>query len=204
MEDLNKYLDNLVDVVKSIPFDGRISILTGSNASGKSLVRKLINTRCVEDDKLPFAQWSMQKRTESNPEMGALSSMTHDSAWTPTSSNTVHGMMQLAKWKVGKERVLVIDEPELGCSEELQYSIASYILSLLNDKTIKSLVIITHSRIIVSELKKYSHFFNLEGLKTSDEWMNRKIVPLTLDALEEKSTALFKAVRDRQRSVKSK
>lgn len=195
---MNDYIDSLIDIVDTIPLTGELTILTGSNASGKSLIRKLLHSRCVEEAKLPFANWSMQKRTESNPNFGALSSMMMDNPYTPTSSNSVKGMQQLLKWKVGEDRVIVIDEPEIGCSDELQHSIAYLLLSLKYDVTIKGLVIITHSRIIVDLLKDHSTFFNLDGYKTANEWLNRKIVPLTLEELKTKSTDLFIAVRDRQ------
>ena len=37
--------DRIVDVYSAIPIDGSISMLTGSNGSGKSLIRRQLNFR---------------------------------------------------------------------------------------------------------------------------------------------------------------
>ena len=65
-QELEDHIDSIIDLVSEIP-EGKISILVGSNGSGKSLIRKQLSGR------FKTAQTSMEQRTSSNPEWGGLS-----------------------------------------------------------------------------------------------------------------------------------
>ena len=141
----------------------KITILTGSNGSGKSLVRKQICFNLSRkignvDYKRLTADVSMQRRTESNPYLGALGDFMHDVSWLPTSISTYDFIEQLIKTFVKQDvskRYLIIDEPEIGMSKESQLGLAMYFkkrLPEIVDHTY-GILIITHSEIIVDVLK---------------------------------------------------
>lgn len=198
-EHLDSHINRIVDIAKNIEMD-KITILTGGNALGKSLIRKQL-VFYVADKKnckpnKAVTSTSMQLRTQSQPEFGALSSMMHDLPWCSTSETTVsllNGMISKAK-----DRFIVIDELEIGMSREVQVGVCK----MLNEKLPELLennygiMVITHSEEVVRNLK-HDNFINIEGL-SEEEWINREIVPVDPEDLDKWAEELFVAVRDRQ------
>ena len=69
--------------------DGSISMLTGSNGSGKSFIRQQLNFRDeMQKAKKRVAHCSMQLRTALDSGNGS-GAFTHDTDWDPTSVNTL-------------------------------------------------------------------------------------------------------------------
>lgn len=122
--DYEDYLDSLVDIIDSID-PTKITILTGRNAGGKSLIRKLMFTKIRKlsgKDKVRIPHASQQLRTEVNPDLGALGSFAHDLEWLATSTSTISNIEKVLKEEDAD--YLVIDEPEIGVGEELQLGLA--------------------------------------------------------------------------------
>ena len=191
--------NRLIEISSSIEL-GKLTILTGSNASGKSVIRKMLPKYIAE--KL--------NRDNTNECVSALSFMTRaglnsscginflrDDDWSATSQGSVEHTRHLLTFT---DRFLVLDEVELGMSEEMQLAIAQHINSV-KEKVLKDsygLLVITHSRIIASTLEEDA-FFNIDGYKTKQEWLDRKIVPVDLDKFEKDALELFKRIRDRSK-----
>lgn len=193
------------DAYLDIEFD-KITILTGGNGSGKSLIRKQIPFRLAEHLKLDEPQeaqrkmrsTSMDARTGSNPSMGALSGMMRDTEWVATSQDTLSNLQGLLNFEKNESDVqyILIDEYEIGCGEEVALALAFFINERLEDLmtnyNVKGALIITHSRIGVENIKA-DKFVNIEGL-SKEEWLNRKIEPADLKKLDENE--LFSYIRD--------
>lgn len=121
----------------------------------------------------------------------------NDVSWMATSQNTFSSIKKLfGSLEKAEAKYLVIDEYEIGCSEETIVAIARFInenlMKLISEKKIVGAMIITHSRIGLREID-YDHFVNIEGL-TEDQWIDREIVPTDLNKLEENE--LFFYIRD--------
>ncbi len=185
-----------------------VTVLTGNNGSGKSLLRKQLpfafqqyyDLKDVKETRGMIKSTSMDARTSSNPEFGALSSIMNDTSWVATSQNTLGNIRKLLDAvEDGKTKYVVIDEYEIGCSEETILALARYIdgrlRKLMDEKKIVGAMIITHSRMGVREIR-HDHFVNIEGL-TEEEWLNREVKPTDLDKLEENE--LFFYIRDKQK-----
>lgn len=196
-------LDNLITIMDKIDIN-KVTILTGSNGSGKSLIRSQLTFKIKEEKNKKLKHGSMELRTSTNSNWGALSSITLDTPWHPTSINTINLINGL--FKAGESDkdtgYLVIDEPEIGLSEETQLAVIEYMNEKI--KRIKQIVpdigilIITHSRLFIENLI-IDDFINIEGL-SKDEYLNRKIVPTNLDEL--KANYLFFMVRDEMNKSK--
>lgn len=201
-EERIKRIQHVMDSIEP----GEITLLTGSNGSGKSLVRKQICFRLAR--KIPGANYakltadvSMQRRTESNPELGALSTIMHDDSETPTSCSTYHlitTMMNAFLNEDGSKRYLIIDEPEIGMSKESQLGLMQYLNTKIDDilRYTYGLLVITHSDVIVNALKDRAVFLNMDTDCTADEWLNREIIPVDLEKLENESYDLYRAIND--------
>ena len=184
---------------------GKFIILTGDNATGKSLIRRVLWSRVQSlkpdgrDRGKYIVDTSMERRTGSYEGLGALSGVFRDTPWTATSENSIHGMEQVVKIT---DRFLVFDEPEIGCSLELQAGMADYINKHKSEIIENSLglLIITHSKIIVERLHE-DIFFNMEGM-TKDEWLNRKIKPLNIETFKKDAEKTFKFMQKVLKSAK--
>lgn len=197
----------LQNTFKGLNVEG-VTILTGNNGSGKSLIRKQLPFAFQNlyelDDISKTRGWilstSMDARTSSNPEWGGLSSIMNDTSWIATSQNTFHSINSMLKAveTSDKCKYIVIDEYEIGCSEETIVALAEFInkkiQKLLEDKKIIGAMIITHSRLGIEHIK-FDHFVNLEG-KTYEEWKNREIIPTDLEELD--ANELFYYIRDKK------
>ena len=205
MNNYEKHLNHLIDLTDSIDVN-KITILTGPNGSGKSLVRKLIastvaKARPNENYKEVVASISQERRTNSTPAWGALSSIFSDLPWNPTSLETYHLCKKLSQDNL-KGRYLIFDEPEIGMSEEGILGWSLWFRKTFGEYS-SGVLIITHSRILVESLRDISEFVNISGL-SRDEWLNREIVPVDFEKLETESDELYRTVQKRIELTKKK
>ena len=199
-ETLNKHIDHIIDICNSIPTD-KITILTGGNALGKSLIRKQLTFYISNKKDIPANEAvisvSMQTRTESRPEYSALSGMTHDLPWCSTSDSTINLLNSMLSH--AKNKFIVIDELEIGMSREVQAGVCHMLNEKFPDilKNNYGILVITHSEDVVKNLK-HDNFINIEGM-SEEQWLTRDIIPVDPSDLNTWAIALFKAVRDREK-----
>ena len=223
-------LVDIIDVILNEP-DG-FTILTGSNGGGKSMIRNQFGLKYQNDlknnpNKRKCKSISMELRTSINSSWGALSAAMLDNDATPTSLNPfqlIKGVLKAAgifeEHEPGTIRMysetgyIIIDEPEIGMSEEMVLALGNYLLEifpLLRAEKI-GLMIITHSRVLVDLLTSIPpvtytvdewlntfRFINLDGLGLT-EYVCRQPNPANLEALE--ANYLFDAIRKRMRERK--
>lgn len=198
--DFNKYIDNLIKVMKDIPLN-KVTILVGRNGGGKSFIRKILGQfieQKVNDGRKRYEyvnEISMDKRIDF--EGGIMRCNNCDMPDTPTSENTIGHIESL--FRHGENRFLVIDEMEIGMGEELQAGVCAELAPQFAEILPKTLgiLVITHSKTIVENLP-HDKFISLEGM-SENEWLNRKIVPTTPTELKEWSTLLYRAIQKRLR-----
>ena len=208
-QDIIYKYNRMGDTFEKLNMD-KITVLTGSNGSGKSLIRKQtpfammrkIGSSDIKDTKGLICSTSMDARTSSNPEWGGLSSIMNDTSWVATSINTYESIRKLfnaIRSEKSKYKFVIIDEFEIGCGEETILALSNFINKELNDLIINTqlegALIITHSRIGVENLI-FDEFLNMEGM-TKEEWLNREIVPIDLDQLQKNE--LFNYIRDKSK-----
>ena len=164
MKDLNTYIDHLIDIMDGIELN-KITVLTGNNGSGKSMIRKLLHQflhtkPSLKDKNINniIASISMDDRSGINPNQMMVFS--RDCEWLPTSENTLNSIQSILKTK---DRFLILDELEIGMGEELQAGLAEYLNQNLHIDQTLGVLIITHSRTMVKHLK-HDNFINLENM----------------------------------------
>lgn len=204
---LDKHITRIIEVAESIQ-PNRLTILTGSNGNGKSFIRKLMNSKMGE--KFPdrnvrhlVTEVSMQKRTDvNNPLIGTGFGFTFfDKPQFPTSISTynlIDSLLYNCSENKRDKSYLVIDEPEIGMADESQLGIALFLKSRLSEILENSLgiMIITHSKFVVRELKDKADFFYTDYDMTADEWLERKIIPTDFEDLRIQSMDLMRRLND--------
>lgn len=194
--DYQAQIERIKEVSLAIPVC-KVSVLTGKNGSGKSLLRKLMGSRIATklgtDEKHTVAAISMESRTNKKHDFGALNAMGIDDPTNPTSGETLHNIEGLVKSLSHGPRYLVIDEPEIGMGEEMVAALAIRLNELFNPlpKGCFGVLVITHNRYLVKHLK--AKFFNLEGL-TKKQWLEREILPTDIEQFKVDSLELFRAI----------
>ena len=193
--------ENILDALDQIK-TGHVTILTGDNGTGKSLIRKVLcsSLRNQEnDDTIKIADISMEKRTGLHAGLGGGGVFLRDVEWVATSDNSLSFLYSLLN--SAKDRYLVLDEPELGMSQDLQKSIGVYLSKRIPEtmKENRGMLIITHSREFVRSLSVEHVFVNLQK-KSEEEWLNESAKEIDLDDFRKKCDALFNLLRDHLKS----
>lgn len=203
-EDFKDWAEDVIDngIIPTLEAlePNKITILTGNNGTGKSLIRSLC-WRSISDavgKRVKVADISMQRRTGLHSEMGGAGVFLRDHDTTATSMNTLGFLKSILK---ADDRYIVLDEPEIGMSLEMQRSVAEYLNKVLPDVMTKNhgVLIITHSTEIISHLNA-DVFLNIQGM-SKEEWLNREIKPIDLDEFDAKHSALYSALNERLKPV---
>lgn len=201
--DFNAHIEKIIDYAASIEY-GKVTILTGPNGYGKSLLRKLITVEGPDGTEYKPASVSMAQRTSANHAFGALSGMMMDNADDATSNHTSHIVKMLFKSK--DDRYIVIDEPEIGMGKEVLLGLINYIKQQVqirkDEGRFRGMMIITHSDFFIDNFE-HDAFINLEGL-TYEGWKNREITPIDPEDLSTWCLELWRAIERRINEKKSK
>jgi len=79
----------------------------------------------------------------------------------------------------------LLDEPEIGCSEEAQAAIGHLVASsdFLSNQCLKGIFIISHSRLVVKHLLGLNptHVCLTDQPYSLEEWVNREVVPANIE-----------------------
>ena len=180
---------------------GKVTVLTGKNGSGKSLLRKILASYIADklgkgkdDFKGIVSGISMESRTNKKTDFSALNAMGIDDPTNPTSSETLHNIDSLVRSVSEKEpRYIVIDEPEIGMGEEMVMALVIKLNAMFNPLPAgcNGVLLITHNRYLVKNI--VGEFLNMEG-QSRDEWLNRELVPTDIKKFEEDSLGLYRAI----------
>lgn len=211
-EILDEHIDKLLDVINSIK-ENRITVIVGANGTGKSLIRKQLNVRLIknyDENRNMVRHISQQLRTELRSDMGALACIGMDSPTDPTSISSYDLINSVMNYDMeSKKYYIVLDEAEIGMSEESILGLLNYldskVPSWLNNTL--GVMIITHSGVIAEHfVKNYDCDFYSIGYNSVsqdfDAWKNRVIKPTDFEWLSEWSNRLFHRVNERSKSIK--
>jgi len=202
--DFEKHIDNLVDSAKRIR-PGEVTVLTGPNGYGKSLIRKVLPQALEKGHgvQMKVASISMERRTQKNHDFGALGSIAIDQPHDATSNHSCDMIRMILQ---ETERYIVIDEPEIGMGKEMLLGVIDQIKEWVEKQrstgNFKGLLVITHSEFFIENFP-HDRFVNLEGL-TFEKWKRRPVAAVTPDALSKWCHKLYLAIEKRMKDNKDK
>ena len=189
-EHFDSHIDRIIDIIKSIDLD-KVTILTGNNGLGKSMIRKQLYFKMKKSD-VKIASVSMQLRTDLHE--GGINAFYHDLPWKSTSNSTISLLSSLISSILkndDKNEYIVIDELEIGMSDEIILGVVNVLNKLMPQilEHSRGVLVITHSKEVVENLK-HNTFINIEGM-TESEWANRDIIPIDIDEFTEWCNKLY-------------
>ena len=193
--------DRVRAVLKAIPMDGSISVMTGRNGSGKSLVRKQLSFKAKRANGTNVVHASMELRTGIHSGLGGLGALLRDAEWSATSFSTVSTIQTAMRSIHGG--YLCPDEIEIGLGEETLAALVNWLNGNLREalKGTLGCLVITHNRGVVENLS-FDHWFSLDGYATPRDWLDRKIVPTDLEELRKDDLGFFRFIEDNSEKKK--
>jgi hypothetical protein len=184
-----------------------VVVITGNNACGKSLIRRMMGQR-LDDAGIKMMAISQEKRSVSPvQEQGILKLMCYgnerDDSTGYNSVKTFRGLIDASR-RVDRKVALFLDEPEIGLSEEYAVSmgleLAAYSIKL--PENIVGVFVVSHSRALVAQLEPIGPYhWHLGEQMNLSSWLKRMVEPLPLDYLIHKNKETFgliEAARKRQ------
>ena len=195
--DPEEQCDEIARILDAIPMDGSISVLTGDNATGKSLVRSQLNFKVRKIDKSKnVVHSSMALRTGTHSHLGGLGVMLRDADWDSTSYSTYKSIQKAIISLSGS--YLCLDEIEIGCSAETIMGMVAHLNESLRSAMKGSLgcLVITHHPYVVRHLD-FDNWFSLDGYERAGDWLHRPQEPRDIKHFVERHEAMSKVVHGR-------
>lgn len=187
---------------------GKLVVVTGDNASGKSFFGRVVSSYCsIQDPKIECMRLSMEGR---HADMGGLRSFVYgDEGTEATSLNSIGTVLKGIKTCEGRTKPHVIfwDEPDLGLADGAAAGLGVKIREFAQNlprHTVAAFVV-THNKALVAELAgakpTFLHLGDAKGPSTLKEWLERPVVPVTPEELKERSRARYEALREILRTL---
>lgn len=182
---------------------GKLIVVVGDNASGKSFFRRIIQLWCKKAE-VECMHISVEGRRNVSYAPW-LTFVYGDEAHESTGVNSAGTVLAGIRSCVGREKAHVIfwDEPDLGLGENWAAGIGQKICEFAQDipaKT-KAAFVVTHSRALVRELLPANPFFLHLGVEPEkapqdlQAWLDRPIEPMDPELLQKRSRARFKKIQ---------
>ncbi len=166
----------------------KLCIITGPNTAGKSLLRKIIHSR-YSDRKMEYMSVSQEQRCSSKGLQRLMVYGTEEDE--STGYNSVKMLLKAIQTGHAREKpfAIMLDEPEIGCSDETQAGIGLKVAKEIDRMSnLHSFYIITHSRQLVKSLlagmeNEPTHWRLSDDRMSLSDWVKREVVPTDLESL---------------------
>ncbi|APU88957.1 hypothetical protein Rctr197k_160 [Virus Rctr197k] len=173
-------------------------VIVGDNATGKSFYRRMVQVLCHKA-KVECVHISMEGRSDAGWQRALIYGTEQ---WQATGKITAHTILMAIKTANDRTRnhVIVLDEPDVGLSDEYVLGAANALtsFSMKMPKHTRAFFVITHRRVLVEgllEAKPHVLIFGKQRPATIQEWLERPIKAADLSELEKKNHAMFKAIQ---------
>ena len=182
------------------PGGGRACLVLGDNATGKSLVRRLLSHK-YKDHGAEAIPLSMEGRAGGGM-FGMKGFVYGDEDWKSTGHNSVgtfEGMVRTSRGRQ-KPHMVYLDEPDTGLSDRWARSLGRALADFLADppELLAALFVTTHRVALARELLRVSPHALLVGPgwpATLEEWLaGDPRDPEPLEVLGERGIALFRRI----------
>lgn len=177
------------------PGDSKLVVITGENATGKSVLRKLVSAavRAHEHEAIAL---SMQARRSSEVFVGMIYGDESCFATGSNSGHTITTAISTSRKREGKHAI-IWDEPDLGLSDNYAAGAGLEIVEFIQDapKNLLFAITITHRRALLRALQAAKpHHIRLGDQLTLEEVLAAPVKPERLQVLYEKNIETFRTL----------
>ena len=190
------YFDDEIIKASFTPENKTLLVITGENATGKSFVRRLVQSIC-KLEKIELIHLSQEGRSRS----GIVSSLIYgDESNNSTgylTSNLITTGINTCQKRTSKHFIFW-DEPDIGLSDKyaaaVGIKIKEFVENLPNLTT--GVIVTTHRKCLVYQLLPLKpSLLRLGDKKTLRQWFDEVIKPGDLNELSEKNNKLFEQIQ---------
>lgn len=184
------------------PGAGRLVIVTGENATGKSLLGKVLQSyvsKALKKD-WTFMRIGMERRTAGGVDNALIFGPEYEESTGAISAKCVVAGIRTCR-NADYRHVVYLDEPDCGLSESYQTAMGRALAEFAEDmpEMTEVMFVVTHSKRLVGMLSRLDpHFLRLGDGLSLGEWLSEDPADAGgLEALE----ALVKAGHEREAKV---
>lgn len=188
----------------------RLVVLTGSNASGKSLLVRFLGSRAADyfkDDPRGVERLiiGMLTRSQGGFMRAFVYGSESDDSTGQISVKAVNGLISNAP---NRKRVFLaaLDEPDIGLSEDYAQAMGDKVAAFATDlpPLCAALVVVSHSRALISRLMGLEpHAFRMGDSTPTAEWIANGVQAKSvadLDGIADDSLARYRAIHGVQKA----
>ncbi len=202
---LENFLDDVLDhdlfagdgplPVRREPGRSNLILVTGENATGKSMLRKVMSG-ALHKNKVEAIALSMQGRTSVGTFASFIYGDESSRATGCNTSNTISTAMSTSRGRDGRHAI-IWDEPDVGLSDNYAVGAAHEILEFMRSPPEKLFyaLVTTHRKAMLEALMAGEpHHLRLGDTLTLREFLVSPIAPKRLDELRERDVELFRRI----------
>ncbi|AXQ70022.1 hypothetical protein HOU03_gp246 [Caulobacter phage CcrSC] len=171
--------------------DNRLLLIVGENASGKSLMFRVLNAYAKRDHDLTGITISIRERTDSSVPFRRMFMFGDEAEQSTgaTSFSTIEMGFKTANGESQGKNLLMIDEPEMGLSDGYARALGEYLGERARDlpDACHGLVVVTHNRPLVKGM--------LMGLSATPAFVHMGATTPLFDWLEHRETRSVRELR---------
>lgn len=193
-----------------VPGKGKLVVVTGENAGGKSFYRRIL-TAVAHKNKIESIPISMEGRRQVAYNIG-LTFVYGDEQVDATGVNSIRTVLTGISTCKGREKdhMIIWDEPDLGLSEGNAASVGRAIAEFAADtpKLTQAAIVITHRKALVRELlpakPHYVYLGGEDSPATLAEWVDAPPVIRPLQEVLDGAHKRFQAINKILQEVRAK
>jgi hypothetical protein len=177
------------------PGKGKLVLVTGENATGKSFLRRVVGAALSEHE-IESIALSMQFRTSGGIERCFVYGDEREFATGNNSASSIIGAISTSRGRDHKHSI-VWDEPDVGLSDNYAAGAADEIMEFVNEppKHLFFAIVTTHRRAMLERLVVGKpHHVRLGDDMTLEQVLAAPIKPTRLSDLRDRNIALFRRI----------
>lgn len=191
--------------VEYTPGDGKLVLVSGDNATGKSFLRKLTMYACRQE-KIEPLYTSQACRTEGGMKNVFVYGLEGEESTGVISVKALTGAMSTSKNR-DNPHAIYLDEPEIGLSDSYSAGCGQLVRNYITSppEHLFALFISSHSKAFVSQLSDLNpHHIRLGGAPDLQTWLTNPVVPKDPTELQDLSRKRFGKIEDILRKVRKR
>lgn len=184
------------------PGEGKLLVVTGENATGKSFFRRLLTQALRQSHTtkgIEVIPISLQGRTTGgNPMKAFIYGGEEDSS---TGANSVMTVATAIKTCQGRTQphAIIWDEPDIGLSDNFAAGVGQAISNFVSNtpELTQAIMLVSHRKCLIQEvIKNKPHHLHLGNNrpKNLQDWHDQKVTPRNPNELQEENFRMLRAI----------
>ncbi len=173
--------------------NSKLNVITGENATGKSLLRKIITGKARKNNVFAY-HFSQQARSTGGFERAFIYGSEDDESTGQISAHVTLKSFSNSL-KNTNQHIIVWDEPDTGLSDAYAAGLGSKIHDFLltNHEPLLATFLISHNKHLIKQLMPLNpNHFAVGNKHSLQDWLNEPVTPIDPSELQGKAIELYR------------